>query len=203
MKKKEEQGLQKLTVSELLKSKEIQKEDYGKLSKDEQTELFNLFREKMNTKGVKKDEVIKTMWNLLDINARNTLWEHNHETILLEIHSHIMDHGRMPTIRNLVDKTDLSRQTITKHLNEYKENQLYKDYKEQYKMLHTKVLDVVYKISMRGDIKACKLYLETTGEMIKANTYIDKQQNNSTLNNYAQLTPEEIKKLADKLKQDY
>jgi hypothetical protein len=35
-----------------------------------------------------------------------------------------------------------------------------------------------------GDIKACKLFLEATGEMIKVSTYIDKQQNNHTENNF-------------------
>jgi hypothetical protein len=99
----------------------------------------------------------------------------------------------MPVMKSLEDKTNLSRQTITKHLKEYKESELFKDYKEQYKMLHSKVLDVVYKISMTGDIKACKLFLEATGEMIKASTYIDKQQNNHTENNYNE--PFDIKKL--------
>ena len=63
---------------------------------------------------------------------------------------------------------------------------------EQYKILHSKVLDVVYKISMTGDIKACKLFLEATGEMIKASTYIDKQQNNHTENNFTPVFVEVI-----------
>ena len=64
---------------------------------------------------------------------------------------------------------------------------------EQYKILHSKVLDVVYKISMTGDIKACKLFLEATGEMIKARTYIDKQQNTIENINNQEITPDSIK----------
>ena len=39
---------------------------------------------------------------------------------------------------------------------------------------------------MKGDIKACKLYFELVGEMnkVSTSTYIDKQQNNNTSNNY-------------------
>ena len=59
-------------------------------------------------------------------------------------------------------------------------------------ILNSKVLDVVYKISMTGDIKACKLFLEATGEMIKASTYIDKQQNNHTENNFTPVIVEII-----------
>jgi hypothetical protein len=41
--------------------------------------------------------------------------------------------------------------------------------------------------------KFCKLFLESTGEIIKVNTYIDKQQNNLTENNFNE--PFDIKKL--------
>jgi hypothetical protein len=198
MENKEEQGLQKLTVSELKKVKEIQIEDFEKLNKDERIELMTYFNDlQLKSKGVEKDKVFKKVWNVLEKDVKNDIWEYNHETILLKMHKHIIDNGRMPLMRDLETSTELSRQTITKHLKEYKESELYSDYKEQYKMLHSKVLDVVYKISMTGDIKACKLFLEATGEMIKANTYIDKQQNNHTQNNFSPIVIEIIPPLND------
>lgn len=202
MENQKENSLQKFTVSELLELKEIQIEDFNKLSKDEQTELFQIFVEKLNTKGVQKDKILKQMWNVLNDNQKNNVWEFNHEKILCELHNYLNEEGKMPMIRDLVHLTDLSRQTIHKHLKEYKESILFNDFKEQYRLLHTKVLDVIYKASMQGDIKACKLFLESTGQMIKANTYIDKQQNNHHTENN-NLTPEMISEIIDKLETDY
>ena len=192
--KKNENSLQKLTVSELIKCEIIPKTDFDSLPKEERTELIAIMNETFHeSKGKKRDEILLQMSEIMKPETKNAHWEYNHETILLKMHKYIMDYGRMPLIRDLEISTDLSRQTITKHLKEYKESDTFKDYKEQYKILHSKVLDVVYKISMTGDIKACKLFLEATGEMIKASTYIDKQQNNHTENNYNE--PFDIKKL--------
>ena len=192
--KKIENSLQKLTVSELIKSEIISKTDFDSLSKEDRTELITIMNGTFHdSKGKKKDEVLNQMSEIMTNDTKNALWENNHEIILQEMHNYIINYGRMPVMKSLEDKTNLSRQTITKHLKEYKESELFKDYKEQYKMLHSKVLDVVYKISMTGDIKACKLFLEATGEMIKASTYIDKQQNNHTENNFNE--PFDIKKL--------
>lgn len=187
MKNNKEQGLQKLTVSQLKESDEIQLEDFHKLSKEERKELMSYFNElQLKSKGVEKEKLYKKVWNLLEPNVKNGIWEYNHEQILSKMHNYIVSYGRMPLMKELEIETELSRTTITKHLKEYRESELYKDYKDQYRMLHSKVLDVVYKISMSGDIKACKLFLEATGEMnkINASTYIDKQQNNHTSNNY-------------------
>lgn len=162
---------------------------------------MNHFNElQLNSKGIEKEEIYKKVWNILDENVKNSIWEYNHESILQKMHNHLIENGRMPLMRDLENSTGLSRQTITKHLKEYKECQLYNDYKEQYKMLHSKVLDIVYKVSLTGDIRACKLFLEATGEMVKNNTttFIDKQQNNHTQNNFPQsITVEIIPPLKD------
>ena len=192
--KKIENSLQKLTVSELIKCEIIQKTEFDSLAKEHKTELITIMNETFHSsKGKERDKVLKQMSEITSIDTKNSIWEYNHETILFKMHKHIMDYGRMPLIRDLEVSTELSRQTITKHLKAYRESENFKEYKEQYKMLHSKVLDVVYTISMTGDMKACKLFLEATGEMIKANTYIDKQQNNHTENNFNE--PFDIKKL--------
>lgn len=87
----------------------------------------------------------------------------------------------MPTIINLSKLIGLSRQTVTKHLKVFKENELYKEHKAQFQILGTSVLKQLFKLAMQGNVQACKIYLEAIGETnqsIKANQYIDKQQNN-------------------------
>lgn len=203
METKKNMPLQKLTVSDLLKVKEIQKDDFDKLTNDEKDELFDVFNDKVyNLQGYERDKAIRQISNIMSEDSKKTIWEHNHELILLEMHKHIINHGRMPLMKDLETITGLSRPTITSHLKDYKESELYMQYKEQYHALHTKVLDVVYKLSMSGDMKACKLFLEATGQLNRASTYIDKQQNNSIHNIFAELSTEDVSMIIKKLKKE-
>ncbi len=81
----------------------------------------------------------------------------------------------------LEKSTGLSRQTISKHLKEFKDNELYKEHKAQFQILATSVLKKLFHLSMGGNVQASKIFLDAVGETnqnIKANQYIDKQQNN-------------------------
>ncbi len=72
-------------------------------------------------------------------------------------------------------------------------------------MLHSNVLQIVYQLAMNGDLKACKLYFEIIGEINRntPSTYIDKQQNNIENINNQEITPNSIKEIVKKLKEEY
>jgi hypothetical protein len=182
MKIKAQKSLQKFTVSELLKKDTITKEDFEKLSNDEQTELFELFNNKFQeSKGTTKDKLLKQAWEIIPTNIKNALWEMNHNNIIAHIHNGIVQENKMPTIIHLEKATGLSRQTISKHLKEFKEHDLYKEHQAQFKILGTSILRKLFSLAMNGNVQACKIYLDAMGETnqhIRANQYIDKQQNN-------------------------
>lgn len=182
-----EKSLQKLTASELMKKEIITKEELNSLSKDEQSEL----KEKLNylilnSTGTKKDRAYKKTWELVDNETKNSLWEFNHVKIINTIHNELVNNFAMPTTSTLEGLTGISRQTISKHLKTFKDREFYGLQEQQFKIMKYSILKKLFKMSMEGDVKACKLYLEATGEAnqnIRANQYIDKQQNNISINN--------------------
>ena len=205
MEKIDNKGLQKLTVSELLKSKVITIEDFESLDSKEQKELKIICNEKLSElTGEKRDEFIKRIWEITPSNSRNNLWESNHHRIIIHLHNEITNNRYIPTIGKLEELTGLSRQTVSKHLKEYKQSQLCNEYKETFQMLSSQVMRTVYSLAIQGDIRACKLYFEAIGELnsSKTSTYIDKQQNNHHTENNI-LTPEMIKDISDKLEREY
>jgi hypothetical protein len=193
MKKNKEQGLQKLTVSDILKLKVITNEDIDRLSTDERKELGIEFNKLLNEKkGVSRDAIFKKYWGIMNEDSRNSAWENNHNLITNKLHFTIKENGYIPGVTELSNLTGISRQTITKHLNSYKQSSIYSSFKESFLSLNSNVMQAVYQMAMKGDIKACKLYFELVGELNKTNnaTYIDKQQNNHTQNNFS---PIEVK----------
>lgn len=182
-----EKSLQKLTVSELMKKEIITKEELNSLSKDEQSELKEKLNDLiLNSTGTKKDRAYKKTWELVDNETKNSLWEFNHVKIINTIHNELVNNFAMPTTSTLEGLTGISRQTISKHLKTFKDREFYGLQEQQFKIMKYSILKKLFKMSMEGDVKACKLYLEATGETnqnIRANQYIDKQQNNISINN--------------------
>ena len=185
--KTKEKSLQKLTVSELMKKEIITKEELNSLSKDEQSELKEKLNDLiLNSTGTKKDRAYKKSWELVDNETKNSLWEFNHVKIINTIHNELVNNFAMPTTSTLEGLTGISRQTISKHLKTFKDREFYGLQEQQFKIMKYSILKKLFKMSMEGDVKACKLYLEATGEAnqnIRANQYIDKQQNNISINN--------------------
>ncbi len=181
--KNNNQGLHKYTLSEILKQDIITKEQYFQMTEEDQHELLRIANQyQQDLKGTARDEHYKKFWELIPKDNRSSLWESNHVRIINSIHKDLIDHGSMPTVTRLQELTGISRKTIYKHLKEYKQSEFYQNIKDEFQMLHSQVLKVVYRMAMREDIRACKLFLEVTGDINKSNigTYIDKQQNNST-----------------------
>lgn len=175
-------NLQRLTVQELLKLPEIKANDIEHLSESERSEIEKDIAERINngTPG-ERDRAINQGWHIMTNSTKNSLWNQNHKRIIMVIHEYLTEYGTLPGASAIAEKTNISRQTATKHLNEFKNSKFYTSIQQQFDAVTENVMMVVYRQAMKGDLKACRLFLEVTGNLNKsrAGTYIDKQQNNN------------------------
>ena len=91
----------------------------------------------------------------------------------------------MPSKVEIAKKTELSRQTIHKHLKEYKTHPLFLGQMEQFNFVSSKLLAKVFQYAINGDIAAAKLYFSVIGY-----SNAGQQQNNTMIqnqNNYIQI----------------
>ena len=102
----------------------------------------------------------------------------------------------MPTNTEIAIKTELSRQTIHKHIKEYKTHSLFLEYQEQFEFISSKVLSKVFTFAVNGDMRAAKLYFDIVGGAGKtSNSTSIQNQNNYIQINGTVLNQETIKKL--------
>jgi len=206
-------SLQKLTETQnkvewLFSLNKVTYEDLKQLSESENKEARRLMNEKITTlKDVAKERFIEQFIGVWDEETRNRLWENNHSSILWAISSLMQDGNRMPSAGEIAAKTNLSRNTVSKHLKDYKNNALFLEQKEQFAFMFDRVMTTVYNMAVQGDIRACSLYLETVKEKV------EKEKSDKTIirvlpeTNYIQInntfiSDEVIQKLnAEQLKQ--
>lgn len=86
----------------------------------------------------------------------------------------------------------LSRQTIHKHLKDYKNSPYHAEYMEQFQIMQFKLMTAILQYGISGDMKAAKLYLECLGTLKKGLSGNNNNgSNNNTLiqnqNNYIQI----------------
>lgn len=128
---------------------------------------------------------------------KNQLWEYNHIQITSAISTLIQEFGRMPSKQEIATKTELSRQTVHKHLKEYSTHPQYLIQMEQFKFMTSKVLSRVFTFAVNGDVSACKLFLNVVGanDTLKPNNTFIQNQNNYIQINGTVLSQETIKNL--------
>lgn len=205
MKKKD---LQKFTdiehkISYLFSLKEINKKDLEILEKEETSEFYRRVTEKFRvTKSDEKAHFLEKIWNITDNETKNKIWEINHHTITASISELMQDYGRMPTASEIAVKSELSRQTVTKHLKEYAKEPQYNEILEQFRFMTSKVLAKVFKFAVNGDMTAAKLYFNVVGALNQNNhnTFIQNNTNYIQINGMAfndeklkTLRPEQLK----------
>ncbi len=198
-----EKGLQKLTESEmkvnaLFDQKQITKQDFDALNELEKPIFLKIVNERINTyKGKKKDALLLQIESITDQNTKNEIWEINHNQITWAISTLMQDFGRMPSKREIADKTELSRQTVHKHLQEYRDSPLYQQQIEWFKFMSAKVLAKVFKFAVNGDIRAARLYFDVVGSLSQqeAGSTLIKRQNNYIQINSMVLSQDNIKSL--------
>ena len=201
-------SLQKFTETEvkinnLLSLKQITEKDLEPLSEAEKDLLMVKINERYNElKGTERDNFLKKIEPITNEITKNQLWENNHVEITCAISNLMQECGRMPTVTQIANKTDLSRQTIHKHLKEYTNHPQFIEQMEQFKFMSSKVLAKVFKYAVNGDMRAAKLYLSAMGmynEPAPKNTLIQNQNNYIQINgtvlsqdNLKQLNPEQL-----------
>ena len=212
MKQTKKKGLQKFTESEakinkILSLEQITRSALEPLSKPEQDRLFAVLTEQLNnSKGIERDKICKKIELFAPEETKNQLWEYNHNQITWAISTLMQDCGRMPTKREIATKTELSRQTVHKHLKEYASNPLYIQEIEQFRFMTSKVLAKVFKFAVNGDMGAAKLYFNVMGNLNNGqtsnNTLIQTQNNYIQINgtvlsqdNIKRLNPEQLEQM--------
>lgn len=179
-------GLQKLTESEIrinkvLALEKILPSDLDAIPKEEQDKVLEIINQEIiKVKGIERDKYIRKIEAFMAEESKNQIWEYNHVEITRAISVFMQENGRMPATSELAEKTGLSRQTIHKHLKDYKSNHLYLDQVEQFRFMTAKVLARLFSFAANGDIQAAKLYLNVMGCLngqSMAGTFIQNQNN--------------------------
>jgi len=200
---KREKSLQNLTETEakirgLLALKQIQPKDLKLLREPEKRRFEKVSTEMFNSlKGTERDEFYKKIEPITTESTKNQLWENNHNQITWAISTLMQEYGRMPTKTEIATETELSRQTVYKHLKEYTMHPLYIQQIEQFRFMTAKVLARVFQYAVTGDVRAAKLYFEVMGNLTghtSINTLIQNQKNYIQINGTV-LCQETIKQL--------
>ena len=201
---KAKKGLQKFTetetkINKILSLEQITPIDLEQLSEEENNRLNEILTEKFNNlKGVERDKFYKKIEAITTETTKNQLWEYNHNHITWAISTLMQEYGRMPTKTEIATKTELSRQTIHKHLKEYTNHPQYLEQMEQFRFMTSKVLAKVFQFAVNGDTGAAKLYFNVMGFMNNGqtpnNTLIQNQNNYIQINGTV-LSQETIKHL--------
>lgn len=118
------------------------------------------------------------------------------------------EYGSMPSKNQIAAKTELSRQTVHKHLKEYTSDPRFLEQIEQFRFMTSKVLAKVYQFAINGDMRAAKLYFEVVGNLSANPTVVNTQNNYIQINEFKltqesikQLKPEQLQRVEDLLKQ--
>jgi len=201
---KKQEGLQRLTESErkiekILSLDKITNSDIKNLTKKEVDRFNEIIAEKYRTLSPEEwDKFHYKIEAIQSEDAKNHLWEYNHNRITAAISNLMQEYGRMPSKTELASHTGLSRSTIHKHLKDYASHPQYMEQVEQFRFLTSKVLAKVFQFAVNGDIQAAKLYFSMVGSMnngaAQNNTLIQNQNNYIQINGTV-LSQESIKSL--------
>lgn len=200
---KAKKSLQKLTETDkklnaILALDVISPADLQPLSKAESVQLMNILTDKLNQfKGEDRDKFCQKIDPIIDKSTKNQLWESNHIQITWAISILMQEYGRMPTKSEIATKTELSRQTIHKHLKEYANHPQFIGQMEQFRFMTSKVLTRVFHFAVNGDTQAAKLYFNVMGVLNSSqpNNTLVQNQNNYIQINSTVLSQETLKHL--------
>ncbi len=197
-------NLQKFTkteikINKILSLERITPVDIEQLDEIENSLLMETLTKNFNNlKGIERDKYYDKIELITGDTTKNQLWESNHIKITNAISNFIQQYERMPAKTEIAEKTELSRQTIHKHLKEYINHPQYLGQIEQFKFLTSKVLARVFHFAVNGDIQAAKLYFNLMGFINNGqtpnNTLIQNQNNYIQINGTV-LSQETIKQL--------
>lgn len=203
-KNENKESLQKVTetdikIKTLLALKQIAIKDLEIFNDSEKEKFFTELSEMLNNlHGVEKDKLLNKVYPIISQSSKNQLWESNHNQITWAISTLTQEYGRFPSKTEIANKTELTRQTIHKHLKEFISHPQYIEQQEQYRFMASKVLAKVFYFAVNGDMKAARLYFDVIGKFndlqSSNNTFIQNQNNYIQINGMV-LSQEKIKQL--------
>lgn len=198
------QGLQKLTETEikinsLLAQKKITQIGIDKLLNFKQKQVLGrVLTKKLNElKSDDRDDFLEKIEDIIPIDTKTQLWENNHANITASMTKYIEEYGKMPTKNKIASDTELSRQTVSKHLNGYDKHPLYAEQLNQFKFMADRVLAKVIKAASLGDMKAARLYFDIMGNLGVKQSVLKSTIN--TQNNYIQINQTKLSQETIKL----
>lgn len=210
-----EKSLQKFTESEnkinkVLALEKVTQKDIEGFTPEEKDQFNQALGKKMNgLQGVAYGNFYDQFEDVLLAGTKNQLWEFNHHTIMWAISTLTKENCNFPPVNLIAEKTGLSRTTIYKHIDSFKEHRSYKGQKEAVELMADKILWQMYSLANDGDVKAARLFLEVAGKLGRSgglqnvknqNNYI--QINSTVLNQQIlqQLSPEQLNSIEGILK---
>lgn len=164
-----QEALQTLTkIHAILAKDKILLEDIEVLNSEERTLLQHeinaeIPRRTGNSLNRFFDKIEAIVPDSLDL--RHAQWEYNHTEIGRAIALFITEKGRTPTKNEIANTTGLSRQTIHKHLIEFRASSVFKIENEKLRLAGQRLLAKLFKFAIDGNIKAARLFFEMTGEL--------------------------------------
>jgi len=201
---KAKKSLQKFTdietkIDKILALEKITLDDIKSFNESETKRFYEVLTDKFNeTRGVERDNFYHKIESIISKSTKNQHWEYNHTQITCAISTLMQDYGRMPTKAEVARTTQLSRQTVHKHIKEYSNHPQYLGEIEQFKFMTSKVLAKVFQFAVNGDIAAAKLYFNIMGGLSNSapsNGTLIQNQNNYIQINGTVLSQETIKQL--------
>lgn len=168
-KKSTKKGLQKLTesqlkIADLFQLPKVTEETIKGFSNDECKLLGETITAKFQAST--PDEKHKLYYQFEEVISpvtRHEIWETNHNCITAAIGNLMQEKRRMPSVTEIARETDLSRQTVYKHLKEYKTSPIYLEQMQKFEFMTHKVLTNLFIYAVNGDVAAAKAYLSAVG----------------------------------------
>ncbi len=191
-------------IKSLLSRQKINMDDIEDLGKPERQRLAAVVEKKLSKlKGAERDNFLAKIDAIIPDDSKNSVWEHNHIVISKAVAGLMQQHGIMPPLNAIAEQTGLSRQTVAKHLKEYKSHPQFITEIERFKFMSHNLLANVFNIASNGDMKAARIYFEMIGAINKqpGGTVVNEQNNYIQINNTI-LSQENLKRLtAEQLNQ--
>ncbi len=173
-------NLTKSRLAEVLALEKITAKDLERLNPADQASLGETVNKTLHQLGgTERDRYLEKIDQIITACTKSDIWEHNHRLINDVVSDYLMRHGAMPPKTVIARETGLSRQTVTKHLAEYKNQPEFAAEIDQFKFIAPRILAQVFRHALQGNIKAARLYFDMVGakKLQQAATVINEQNN--------------------------
>jgi len=188
-----------LSIDELLALHQVMPGQLAKLKKEDRKKFDALVRDKMVTlTDVERDEFIKKLEYVTPDEIKNKLWEDNHDRLSRAYYTYVSAFRRPPTNSELASETQLSRNTVMKHMKEFIFQPAFHDQIDQLRIISPKVVVALADQALNGDVRAIKLFLDLMNNVYKQpeKTDLIRQQYKYMMINDAVIDEEKIKNLS-------